>query len=201
MSSRSASLRWFTVAACALLALTVWLLPLSQGTRLFLLVVLVFSGVFVFVDSTGRGRVFATMTVALLALYLAFTARLGVMMMLSGEALFIPLGAALILLPALGAWAMVREVLFGIRVQRLGRILGEEGGLPPDDLPRSESGRIDRGAADAAFERQREETEAAPGDWRSWFRLSLAYDAAGDRKRARQAMRRSVALESGRAQA
>ena len=35
-------------------------------------------------------------------------------------------------------------------------------------------------------------------DWRAWFRLALAYDAAGDRKRARRAMRDAVALDRGR---
>jgi Flp pilus assembly protein TadD len=51
-----------------------------------------------------------------------------------------------------------------------------------------------RAAADAFFERIRAETEASPDDWRSWFRLALAYDAAGDRTRARAAARHALAL-------
>ena len=43
--------------------------------------------------------------------------------------------------------------------------------------------------------------EAAPDDWRSWFRLSCAYDAAGDRKRARASMRDAVRLFQGNAPA
>ena len=188
------SLRWFLAAASLLLVFTVWLLPLGLGTRLFLLVVLVFAGVFVLVESTGRGRIFAAITVALLALYLAVTAQRGVLMISTGSPLLILLGAALMVLPAVGAWALIREVLFGIQVQRMGRTLDAEGGLPVDDLPRSPAGRIDRNAADAAFEHQRRETEQAPDDWRSWFRLSMAYDAAADRRRARQAMRHAVRL-------
>ncbi|MFP5313070.1 MAG: hypothetical protein ACLGH7_11835, partial [Actinomycetes bacterium] len=69
-----------------------------------------------------------------------------------------------------------------------------EGGLPVDELPRTPGGRIVRAAADAEFEKYRAEAEAAPGDWRSWFRLSCAYDAAGDRKRARASMRDAVKL-------
>ena len=42
------------------------------------------------------------------------------------------------------------------------------------------------------------EAEAAPEDWRSWFRLSCAYDAAGDRKRARASMRDAVKLFRGK---
>ncbi|KTR54674.1 hypothetical protein SA11R_08410, partial [Rothia kristinae] len=60
------------------------------------------------------------------------------------------------------------------------------------------SGRIDREAADAAFPARRAEVEREPEDWRAWFRLALAYDAAGDRKRARRAMRDAVALDRGR---
>ncbi|GAB3688252.1 hypothetical protein GCM10028814_29620 [Angustibacter aerolatus] len=51
-----------------------------------------------------------------------------------------------------------------------------------------------RAAADAAFARYRAETEAAPDDWAAWYRLALAYDAAGDRRRARRATRTAIAL-------
>ena len=74
------------------------------------------------------------------------------------------------------------------------RILEAEGGLPVDDLPRSPGGRIDRAAADAQFETYRIEAEAAPDDWRARYRLSLAYDASGDRTRAREAAREAVRL-------
>jgi Flp pilus assembly protein TadD len=40
--------------------------------------------------------------------------------------------------------------------------------------------------------------EAAPDDWGSWFRLGFAYDAAGDRKRARESLRRAARLHRGR---
>ena len=68
------------------------------------------------------------------------------------------------------------------------------GGLPVDDLPRRPSGRVDRSAAEEWFDRAREETEASPDSWRAWFRLALAYDAAGDRTRARAAARHAIEL-------
>jgi Flp pilus assembly protein TadD len=40
----------------------------------------------------------------------------------------------------------------------------------------------------------RRETEQRPEDWRTWFRLALAYDAAGDRTRARAAARHALTL-------
>lgn len=103
------------------------------------------------------------------------------------------LGIAVLVIPLLGAYLVWRELQFGRQTEVLARELEASGGLPVDDLPRRPSGRIDRAAADEAFRRYRAEAEAAPDDWRVWFRLSTAYDAAGDRKRARQSMRTAIA--------
>jgi Flp pilus assembly protein TadD len=40
----------------------------------------------------------------------------------------------------------------------------------------------------------RTRVEADPDSWARWFELAVAYDNAGDRKRARSAMRRAIAL-------
>lgn len=104
------------------------------------------------------------------------------------------LGVATLGIVAVGLWTLWRELRFGIMMERLGRTLAAEGGLPVDDLPRSPGGRIDRAVADAQFEVFRAEAEAAPQDWRSWYRLSLGYDASGDRSRARRAMRDAIRL-------
>ena len=104
------------------------------------------------------------------------------------------MGIALFVLPVIGAWTLVVELIFGARTEKLARILGDEGGLPVDDLPRTPGGKIIREAADKEFVKYQAEAEAAPGDWRSWFRLSCAYDASGDRKRARATMRKSISL-------
>ena len=45
-------------------------------------------------------------------------------------------------------------------------------------------------------ERRRHDLENAPADWRRWYRLAVAYDVAGDRRRARAAMRTAIARES-----
>ena len=109
------------------------------------------------------------------------------------------LGAAYLVLPIVGAWALIRELMFGSRMERMAKILESEGGLPVDELPRTPGGRIVRAAADAEFEKYRLEAEAAPGDWRSWFRLSCAYDASGDRTRARRTMRDAINMFRGAA--
>lgn len=192
------SLRLFVLLAVVLVLATVWVLPVPSGARLFITVVLAFCAVFVFVDATGKGRTFAALTVALLVLYLVVTFQRGVVLLLSGQPVGILLGLGLVVLPVLGAWSLVREVLFASRVQQLADRLEAEGGLPEDDLPRTPAGRIDREAADADFPRWQHEAEEHPEDWRSWFRLSWAYDASGDRKRARRAMRDAVAVRRGR---
>ena len=89
------------------------------------------------------------------------------------------LGVAVLMVVAVGLWTLYREIRFGVAMERMGRTLETEGGLPVDDLPRSPGGRVDRAAADAQFEHYRTEAEAAPEDWRSWYRLALAYDARG----------------------
>ncbi|GAA3700433.1 hypothetical protein GCM10022377_12070 [Zhihengliuella alba] len=104
------------------------------------------------------------------------------------------IGAAALVLPALGVWILIREVLFGLRTERMAKTLEAEGLLPADDLPRMPSGRIVKEAADEAFVAYREEAEANPGSWRSLHRLALAYDAAGDRRNARTVMRTAVRL-------
>jgi hypothetical protein len=137
-------------------------------------------------------------TIAALLVVLAFYAVLigvkGVALLGSGSLAGVALGLALLVLPVLGVLLAWRELEFGRRCARLAAALEAEGALPVDDLPRRPSGRVDRAAADEEFARMRAETEAEPGSWRAWFRLALAYDAAGDRARAREAARHALAL-------
>ncbi|MEV4262087.1 hypothetical protein [Kribbella sp. NPDC049584] len=116
----------------------------------------------------------------------------GVLLIGTGDPVAIVLGIAVLVIPVLGAYLVWRELQFGRQTEVLARELEASGGLPVDDLPRRPSGRIDRAAADEAFGKYKAEAEAAPDDWRVWFRLSTAYDAAGDRKRARATMRAAI---------
>jgi hypothetical protein len=132
---------------------------------------------------------------ALLALYLVFAVNYAIILISAPEPLAKALGIALIVLPVIGAGVLVADLVFVFRGQRLLRRLREEGGLPVDDLPRLPSGRPDPIAADAEFPRYQADVEADPGSWRAWLRLGLAYDASGDRGRARWATRKAIALE------
>lgn len=138
--------------------------------------------------------------IVLAAVFVAYAALLGwrgVLLIGTGDPIAVGLGIAVLVIPVLGAFLVWRELQFGRRTEVLARELEATGGLPVDDLPRRPSGRIDRAAADEAFEKYKAEAEAAPGDWRVWFRLSTAYDAAGDRRRARATMRTAIAQHEG----
>ncbi len=131
---------------------------------------------------------------ALLALYLWAAAYQGVVMIGTGVPVAIVMGIALIVLPVVGAWALWREIAFGINSTKLVNILESEGSLPGDDLPHRPSGKPVRADADKEFPVYAAAVDAQPESWRAWCRLGLAYDASGDRKRARTASRKAIAL-------
>lgn len=99
------------------------------------------------------------------------------------------LGVAVLVLPLVGGWVVAAELRFGLATQRLARRLDEDDAAP---LPRTPAGRVERAAADARFELRRRQLEADPDDWQRWYRLAEAYDDAGDRRRARAAMRTAI---------
>ncbi len=131
---------------------------------------------------------------ALLVLYMWVAGYQGYVMITSGNGIVITMGVALLVLPVIGVWALVRELSFGVRSGNLIKRLEAENGLPVDDLEHRPSGRTIRESADEEFPRYAAEVEAAPESWRAWMRLGLAYDASGDRKRARSAVRTAIAF-------
>jgi hypothetical protein len=141
-----------------------------------------------------RIRIAVIVMAGLLALYLAFAIRYGVLLIGVGEPIGVALGVALLVFPILAAGALAAELVFTVRADKLGQRLHAEGGLPDEQLAQRPSGRIDRAAADAIFPKYKQDAEAHPDDWRAWYRLGLAYDASGDRRRARWATRRAIAL-------
>lgn len=142
-------------------------------------------------------RIGALIMAALLALYLVFVVQYAIILISTDVAIAKIMGVALIVLPLIGAWLLVAEIVFVVRGERLVKLLGNEGGLPVDSLPRLPSGRIDPVAADKEFPQFQAEVEAEPGSWRAWLRLGLAYDASGDKRRARWATRSAIALHRG----
>ncbi len=134
-----------------------------------------------------------------LVFYFVMLGRIAVAFIASGGVAAVVLGVALLVLPLVGAWALAATLRAGLAHQRLARIIGEQGmELDVSSLPRMPSGRVRRDAADALFATVRDELERDPENWRRWYRLARAYDYAGDRGRAREAMRKAVELEERR---
>ncbi len=132
-----------------------------------------------------------------LVVYLLIAASQAIRLIQSGVLFAIALGLVILVLPLIGAWVLGRELQFRMYVERMAKVLESEGALPIDDPPRTESGSVDQEAADAAFMEVNQQTQADPGDWRAWFRVAAAYDAARDRKRARAAMYHAIDLFLG----
>jgi tetratricopeptide (TPR) repeat protein len=131
-----------------------------------------------------------------LIIYFVLLGRIAMAFITSGEPAAIGLGLALMIMPLIGIWVMVATLRAGLTHQRLGRIVKDEGlELDVSSLPRMASGRIERDAADALFATVRDELENDPDNWRRWYRLARAYDYAGDRSRAREAMKKAVEME------
>lgn len=132
-----------------------------------------------------------------LVVYFVLLGRIATEFVVSGRPAAIGLGLALMILPLIGVWVMVSTVRAGLAHQRLARIIHDEGmELDVSALPRMPSGRIRRDAADELFQTVREEVERDPIDWRRWYRLARAYDYAGDRARAREAMSKAVEMQA-----
>jgi cytochrome c-type biogenesis protein CcmH/NrfG len=137
----------------------------------------------------------AFMCVAMLV-YFVLLGHLAVAMIASGRPAAVGLGLALLIMPVIGLWVMIATLRAGFAHQKLARLIAEDGmELDTSALPRRPSGRIERDAADALFATVRTEVEDDPDDWRHWYRLARAYDYAGDRRRAREAMKTAVELQ------
>jgi cytochrome c-type biogenesis protein CcmH/NrfG len=141
-------------------------------------------------------RIGVAIMAALLLLYIVLVGQRAYLLLTSGDALGIGMGVALVVLPLVAVWALGRELWFGWRAEQLGKRLEREGGLPDEQIEVRPSGRPVREDADALFPLYRAQAEERPDDWRSWFRLGIAYDGAGDRRRAREAVRKAIALET-----
>ncbi|MBS9534780.1 hypothetical protein KIH27_14400 [Mycobacterium sp. M1] len=132
-----------------------------------------------------------------LVVYLALLGRIAILLIASGSPASIGLGLAVLIMPVIGGWALYATLRDGFTHQRLSRLIAAEGmELDVSELPRRPSGRIEREAADALFGAVQAELDADPHNWRRWYRLGRAYEYAGDRGRARKALRTAAELQA-----
>jgi hypothetical protein len=148
------------------------------------------------VNKTTKVLAILAVMVLILGFYFFLLGQRGVTLIQNGGVASISLGIGVLLLPILGLWIVWATLKAGFDHQRLASRIHEEGlELDVADLPRRPSGRIERDAADELFQQVKTEWEKDPDNWRNSYRLARAYDYAGDRGRARETMKRAVALE------
>jgi hypothetical protein len=142
-----------------------------------------------------QAKLGAVVMSALTVMYIIIMGQRGFLMLHEPSLLAKLLGFFILIFPLFGIAFIIIELRFGLRVEKLAKQVEAEGRWPIRDLPLRPSGRPEKAAADAVFERIRDDVDRAPEDWYNWFSLGLAYDACGDRKRARAAMRKALSLK------
>jgi len=131
---------------------------------------------------------------ALVLMYLVLVADRSFALVSSGEPIGIAIGSLMLFLPAVAFWGISMELRFGLRIEKLGEELKKQNAWPQFPFELRPSGRPTKDSAQEVFEQFRQDVEADQTNWKAWFALGLAYDAAGDRARARKAMRQAISL-------
>jgi hypothetical protein len=131
---------------------------------------------------------------ALLLLYVVLLANTGITLLATGVLIGQVMGVLILAFPVLAVWATIVELRFGLAAEKLVARIKAEGTWPDLGIETRPSGRAIRSSADAAFAKWSALAEENENDFHSWFNLSLAYDACGDRRRARAAMRKAISL-------
>jgi len=139
-------------------------------------------------------RIGVAVMAVLLVLYIALVGWRAIVLLGAGEPIAIAMGIALLVMPLIGVWALVREVQFGVAADRLGRQLDGEGGMPEAPAEVSPNGRLRKEDAERMIREYGDAAAHAPGDWRARYRLGVVQDAAGNRKLARAAIREAIRL-------
>ena len=136
----------------------------------------------------------AIVMTGLLGVYLTLVGERSIALVNSAQPVAVAIGSLMLFLPLVAAWGIFLELRFGLRIEKLGNLLKKENAWPRFDFEFRPSGRPTKESAEAIFSRYREAVEQDSSNWKTWFALGLAYDAAGDRARARKAMRSAIAV-------
>ncbi len=143
-----------------------------------------------------QAKLGAVVMTALTLMYLWLMGQRGWLMLQQPSAVAKTMGFLILVFPLFALYGIGAELVFGSRVEKMAAQVEQEGRWPIKDLPTLPSGRPEKAAAQQEFDRIREQANLAPQDWHSWFDLGLAYDACGDRRRARASMRKALKLRA-----
>jgi hypothetical protein len=128
----------------------------------------------------------------LVVFYIVLLGQQGFLFLMQDNLVSQIMGASILVLPLFGVWGIFRELKFGLAVEKLGQKLEDEKGWPSFEFSLRPSGRAVKAEALLEFDKFRQAADADPENWRNWFALGLIYDACGDRRRARMAMRKAI---------
>lgn len=128
----------------------------------------------------------------LVVFYIVLLGQQGYLFLMQDNLVSQIMGASILVLPVFGVWGIFRELKFGLAVEKLGQKLENEKGWPSFEFSLRPSGRAVKAEALLEFDKFRQAADADPENWRKWFALGLIYDACGDRRRARMAMRKAI---------
>ena len=134
---------------------------------------------------------------ALTLIYVFLLSNTGFTMLGYDSAIAKAMGALILVFPVLAIWLTIAEFRFGIQIERLSKQIEAAGSWPQLDFEFRPSGRPTKESAVKVFGEYAKKVEADEGNYLNWFALGLAYDAAGDRRRARAAMRRALKINRG----
>lgn len=149
-----------------------------------------------FPKAMSRKKLGAVVMAALLLIYIVLLANTGISLLITGILVAQVMGFLILAFPLIGVWAIIVEFRFGSAAEKLIARIESEGAWPDLGIETRPSGRAVRASADAAFAKWSAAAAENETDFQAWFNLSLAYDACGDRRRARAAMRKAIALSN-----
>ena len=141
-----------------------------------------------------QAKLGAVVMTALLVVYLALVGERSFALIGTNDTLAVAIGYLMLFIPAVALWGIFMELRFGLRIEKLGKVLESENAWPSFEFELRPSGRPTKDSAQLVFQKFSQQVSQDESNWRNWFALGLAYDAAGDRPRARKAMRQAIKL-------
>ena len=138
-------------------------------------------------------KIWVGLMLALTLFYVFTLLGRGIILLQEPSLIAVAMGLAILVLPLVALWALFAELQFGLKAQRLSRRLIALD-IPGLDLDLRASGRATKDSANKELERIQDAVNRDPKNWSLWFQLGEAYDAAGERKNARAAIRKAIQL-------
>ena len=129
--------------------------------------------------------------------YVALLANTGFKLLTMESAIAKSMGLLILVFPIFAVWLTAMEFRFGLQLEKLSKRIEIAGQWPVLAFEFRPSGRATKASAAEVFADCAKKVAADEGNYLNWFALGLAYDASGDRRRARAAMRRAMKLSRG----